>query len=186
MATKKKKVAKKATKKVAKKATKKKAAKKVAKKATKKKVAKKATKKKATKKKVATKKVATKKVATKAVAKPAARPEPVAVTKVASSVKKPRTKSDTLNILAQGSGLSRKEVGHVLHALSELISFDLGKKGPGVFNVPGLMKIVRVHKPATKARKGINPFTGEETVFKAKPARNIVKVRALKALKEMV
>jgi hypothetical protein len=167
--------------------------KKVAKKATKKKVAKKATKKKVTKKKATKKKVAkkaTKKVAKKTTAKTTAakvvRPEPVAISKVASSVKKPRTKSDTMNILAQGSGLSKKEVTHVLNALSELISFDLGKKGPGVFNVPGLMKIVRVHKPATKARKGINPFTGEETVFKAKPARNIVKVRALKGLKEMV
>ena len=91
-----------------------------------------------------------------------------------------------MNILSQGSGLSKKEVTHVLTALSELISFDLGKKGPGVFNLPGLMKITKVHKPATKARKGINPFTGEETVFKAKPARNVVKVRALKGLKEMV
>ena len=167
---------KKATKKVAKKATKKK----VAKKATKKKAVKKATKKKAVKKAVTAKKKVVK------AAPKAARPEPVAVAKVASSVKKPRTKSDTMNILAQGSGLSKKEVDHVLSALSQLISFDLGKKGPGVFNLPGLMKIVRVHKPATKARKGINPFTGEETVFKAKPARNVVKVRALKGLKEMV
>lgn len=161
-------------KKVAKKATKK-----VAKKATTKKVAKKATKKAATKKTAAPKAVAVK--ATKIV-----RPEPVSVKKVAATVSKPRTKSDTVNILSQGAGLSKKEVGFVLDALSELISFDLGKKGPGVFNLPGLMKIVRVSKPATKARKGINPFTGEETVFKAKPARNTVKVRALKGLKEMV
>jgi hypothetical protein len=183
MAKKKKKVAKKATKKkVAKKATKKK----VAKKATKKKVVTKATKKKvvtkATKKKVAKKTVA--KTAPKKVV--AAKPEPVAVKKVAAAVKKARTKSDTMNILSQGSGLSKKEVTHVLTALSELISFDLGKKGPGVFNLPGLMKITKVQKPATKARKGINPFTGEETVFKAKPARSVVKVRALKGLKEMV
>ena len=140
---------------------------------------------KAVAKKAVKKAVTAKKKVVKAAPK-AARPEPVAVAKVASSVKKPRTKSDTMNILAQGSGLSKKEVDHVLSALSQLISFDLGKKGPGVFNLPGLMKIVRVHKPATKARKGINPFTGEETVFKAKPARNVVKVRALKGLKEMV
>ena len=165
---------KKATKKkVAKKATKKKVAKKTTKKA-----AKKATKKKATKKKAAVKKAAPKVAALKA--------SPVEVKKVAAVVNKARTKSDTLNILSQGSGVSKKEVGNVLDALSQLISFDLGKKGPGVFNIPGLMKIVKVYKPATKARKGINPFTGEETVFKAKPARNTVKVRALKGLKEMV
>ena len=67
-----------------------------------------------------------------------------------------------------------------------MIKKDLGKRGPGVFTVPSLMKIKVVRKPATKARKGINPFTGEETVFKAKPARNVVKVLPLKALKEMV
>lgn len=168
---------------------KKKAAKKVAKKATKKKTtAKKATKKKTTAKKATKKKVTAKKAVTKkpVTSKVVARPQPVAVAKVADKVSKIRTKSDTMNILAEASGLNKKEVTQVLTALSELISFDLGKKGPGMFNVPGLMKIVRVHKPATKARKGINPFTGEETVFKAKPARNTVKVRALKGLKEMV
>ena len=74
----------------------------------------------------------------------------------------------------------------VLDQLSNLISLDVGKKGPGVFNLPGLLKIVRVSKPATKARKGINPFTKEPTIFKAKPARNVVKVRALKGLKDSV
>ena len=82
--------------------------------------------------------------------------------------------------------LSKKEVDTVFSSLGQLIDLDIGKKGPGIFNVPGLMKIVRITKPATKARKGINPFTGEETTFKAKPARNVVKVRALKALKDMV
>ena len=69
---------------------------------------------------------------------------------------------------------------------SDLIKFDVAKTGPGVFNLPGLLKIVRVHKPATKARKGINPFTREPMMFKAKPARNMVRVRALKALKDFV
>ena len=67
-----------------------------------------------------------------------------------------------------------------------MIKKDLGKKGPGIFTVPGLMKIKVVRKPATKARKGINPFTGEEMMFKAKPSRNVVKVLALKGLKDMV
>jgi hypothetical protein len=48
------------------------------------------------------------------------------------------------------------------------------------------MKLVVQRKPATKARRGINPFTGEETIFKAKPARNVVKIRPLKNLKDMV
>ena len=62
----------------------------------------------------------------------------------------------------------------------------LKKGAPGEFTVPGLMKCKVIRKPATKARKGINPFTGEEVMFKAKPARNVIKVRPLKALKEMV
>jgi hypothetical protein len=74
----------------------------------------------------------------------------------------------------------------VFGALGELLAADLGKKGPGIVQVPGLMKVTVVRKPATKERKGINPFTGLETTFKAKPARNVVKVRAMKALKSMV
>ena len=73
----------------------------------------------------------------------------------------------------------------VFDSLTNLIQRDL-KKGPGVYTVPGLMKIKVVRKPATRARKGVNPFTGEEMMFKAKPARNIVKVLALKGLKDMV
>jgi nucleoid DNA-binding protein len=99
---------------------------------------------------------------------------------------KPMSKSEILNVLAERTGQSRKEVGSVLDELANLIGESIGKKGPGVFNIPGLMKITVLHKPATKARKGINPFTKEEQLFKAKPARNVVKVRPLKALKEMV
>ena len=172
MATKKKATKKKATKK---KATKKKATKK---KATKKKV----TKKKATKKKV-TKKKATKKKATKKVASSSAGGN---ITKLATKVKKARTKSDTMGLLAESSGLSKKEVALVIENLAKLISHDVSKGGPGVFSIPGLVKIVRVHKPATKARKGINPFTKEPMMFKAKPARNTVRVRPLKALKDEV
>jgi len=91
-----------------------------------------------------------------------------------------------MGVLSESCGLSKKEIGVVFENLSDLIGMDIGKKGPGSFNIPGLMKIVRHHKPATKSRKGTNPFTGEPMVFKAKPARNVVKVRALKGLKEMV
>jgi nucleoid DNA-binding protein len=107
------------------------------------------------------------------------------LTKV-TAASNPRTKSEILGLLAETTGLSKKEVSNVFASLTHLISADVGKKGCGVFTVPGLMKIRRISKPATKARKGINPFTGEETTFKAKPARNIVKVRPMKALKDMV
>lgn len=98
----------------------------------------------------------------------------------------PRTKSEILGVLAETTGLSKKDVSSVFASLSDLIGKDVGKKGCGLFTVPGLLKIRRINKPATKARKGINPFTGEETTFKAKPARNVVKIRPLKALKDMV
>lgn len=100
--------------------------------------------------------------------------------------KKPMTKTEVLNALAEGTGLSKKQVSSVMDELASLIEKNIGKRGPGVFNVPGLMKIVVQHKEAVPARKGINPFTGEETMFKAKPARNVVKVRPLKGLKDMV
>ena len=97
-----------------------------------------------------------------------------------------RTKSQVFGELAEMSELSRKQVACVFDGLGTMIKKDLGKRGPGIFTVPGLMKIKVVRKPATKARKGINPFTGEEMMFKAKPARNVVKVLALKGLKDMV
>ena len=99
---------------------------------------------------------------------------------------KPMSKSEVLNALADATGLTRKQVGSVLDELSALIAQNIGKKSAGVFSIPGLMKISTQHKPATPERKGINPFTGEEAMFKAKPARTVVKVRPLKALKDMV
>ncbi|NBQ52757.1 MAG: integration host factor, partial [Proteobacteria bacterium] len=91
---------------------------------------------------------------------------------------------DIMSIISVQTGLTRKDVGNMFNTLSEMMGMDIGKKGPGAFVIPGMMKVTRVHKPATKARKGINPFTGEETTFKAKPARNVVKIRPLKSLKE--
>jgi nucleoid DNA-binding protein len=99
---------------------------------------------------------------------------------------KAATKSEIYQSLAEGTGLSRKQVASVFDEIGKLIKRDLGKKGPGVFTVPGLLKIKRVNKPATKARKGKNPFTGEEMMYKAKPARSVVKALPLKNLKEMV
>ena len=97
---------------------------------------------------------------------------------------KPATKSEVITKIAESTALSRKQVQSVFVSLSDQIKFAVGKKGPGVFAVPGLLKIIVVHKPATKARKGINPFTKLEQMFKAKPARKVIKIRALKALKD--
>ena len=98
---------------------------------------------------------------------------------------KPATKSEILACLAETTELSRKQVTSVLDALSCQIKAAVGKKGPGVFALPGLLKIMVILKPATPKRKGINPFTKQEQIFQAKPARKVVKVRALKALKDM-
>ena len=99
---------------------------------------------------------------------------------------KPRSKGEFYSTIAANTELSRKQVASVFDTMARVLAADLGKGGPGVCNVAGLMKVTVVHKPATKARKGINPFTKQETIFKAKPARNVIKVRPLKALKSMV
>jgi nucleoid DNA-binding protein len=99
---------------------------------------------------------------------------------------RPRTKSEVYSTLAEDVGLPRRQVAAVFDGLGSLIKKDLSARGPGMFTVPGLMKITIQKKAARKARKGINPFTGEEMMFKAKPARKVVRVRPLKKLKEMV
>ncbi|MGD9292119.1 MAG: HU family DNA-binding protein, partial [Gammaproteobacteria bacterium] len=99
---------------------------------------------------------------------------------------KPPTKSEIIGTVADKTGLTRKDVSAVFDNLNALIKKNVGRRGPGEFTVPGLLKIRVVKKPATKARKGINPFTGEEMVFKAKPARKAVKLTALKGLKDML
>jgi nucleoid DNA-binding protein len=99
---------------------------------------------------------------------------------------KGRTKSDTFKHIAETANVSRKQVAAFFDSLIDLIKEDLGKKGPGVFTIPGLLKIKRIHKEAQPAREGINPFTKEPTTFMAEPARNGVKAQALKSLKEMV
>ena len=104
---------------------------------------------------------------------------------VPTSISAPFTKTELLTTLADASGLNRGQVKAVLEALTEVIAQHIKPRGPQLFTLPGLAKIKVIHKPATKAREGINPFTGEPTVFKAKPSRNVVKVLALKRLKEM-
>ncbi len=102
------------------------------------------------------------------------------------TAKKAMNKTEVFAALCETTGLSKKQVGSFFDELNALIAKNLQDQGPGVFTVPGLLKIKVVRKPATEERKGINPFTKQETIIKAKPARNVVKVAALKPLKDMV
>ena len=128
-------------------------------------------------------------MATKTTKKASARPvskldltKPVKV----GTAAKPRSKGELFGTIAQHVGLHRRDVAAVFHAMGSVIKADLSKNGSGVFKVPGLMRITVKRKPATKAHMGINPFTKEQVMFKAKPARNVVRVRPLQALKAMV
>jgi nucleoid DNA-binding protein len=133
------------------------------------------------------------KAAPKAAVKKAAAPKAAAkkapAVKAAPAVVKPiaerQNKTQMLQQIADSTELSKKQVQAVLDELTNIIEGHIKKKGVGEFVLPGLLKITTVKKPATKARKGINPFTKEEVTFKAKPASISVKVRPLKKLKEM-
>lgn len=105
---------------------------------------------------------------------------------MAKTAAKPPSKTEVYTNIAETTGLAKRDVGAVFDAMNDQIKKALGGRGPKVFTIPGLCKIVVQHKPATKERQGTNPFTGEPTTFKAKPARNVVKVRPLKKLKDMV
>ncbi len=102
------------------------------------------------------------------------------------SIKDPLSKSGLIQALTETTLVAKKQVVAVLDCLSQLIEKHVKSGGPGVFVMPGLMKIKVVKKPARPARKGINRFTGEEVMFKAKPASRALKIKALKKLKEMV
>lgn len=101
-------------------------------------------------------------------------------------VKDPLTKGGTIRAITDMTGVVKKDVTATLDALAKIVELHVKSRGPGKFVLPGLLKIVVVKKPARPARKGVNPFTGEEMMFKAKPAYKVIKVRALKKLKEMV
>ncbi|MBK6509391.1 MAG: HU family DNA-binding protein [Haliea sp.] len=131
---------------------------------------------------MATKKAA-KKAPKKAEKKAAKKAAPVKK-KVTTAIQTKMTKSQIVATLAESTGLSKKQVGSVMEEYDALIERSIKKRSVGEFTLPGMLKITTVSKPAKKARKGINPFTGEETMFKAKPASIAVKVRPLKKLKE--
>lgn len=130
-------------------------------------------------------KKAIKKAPKKAPAKKKAAKKETPARKV-TAVKAQMTKAAIMDEIIQNTDLTKKQVASVFNELDVLIERHIKKGSVGQFALPGLMKIEVKRKPATKARKGINPFTGEETVFKAKPARNVVKIRPLKKLKDMV
>lgn len=142
----------------------------------------------ATAKKKAAPVKATKKPAGKAI-KPASKAAgKVSAVKPAAGPMKPIkesfNKSGLVNHLATTTSVEPKAVKAVLAALENTMVASINKKGAGSFMLPGLLKVTAVAVPAKKARKGINPFTKEETVFKAKPASVKLKVRALKKLKD--
>lgn len=102
------------------------------------------------------------------------------------SFKEPLSKSTMIKTITDVTLVGKKDVVAVLDCLTEVIEKHVKPGGPGTFVMPGLMKINVVKKPARAARKGINPFTGEEIMIKARPAYKAVKIKPLKKLKEMV
>jgi nucleoid DNA-binding protein len=94
------------------------------------------------------------------------------------------TKSEVMAQICKDTDLSRKQVTAVFESLNGIIKKSL--RGAGLFTLPGLLKMKVVKKPATKARQGINPFTKEKMMFKAKPASKKVRVLPLKSLKALV
>jgi nucleoid DNA-binding protein len=106
--------------------------------------------------------------------------------KKTAPIKDKLNKTQILDQIAESTELSRKQVAAVLDSLTDIIEAHVKKNAVGEFVLPGLMKISTVRKPATKAHMGINPFTKEEVMFKAKPASTAIKVRPLKKLKDMV
>lgn len=102
-----------------------------------------------------------------------------------TAVRERFTKTQIINQLAEDTGLTKKDVNAVLDGLGDVIERHIKKRAVGEFTLPGMFKIKTVKKPARKERKGINPFTGAETVFKARPASTTVKISALKKLKDM-
>jgi len=139
-----------------------------------------------TKKRTTKRKVAKRSTAKKGARKKKAAAAAVTVAGPLSRVSRVYTKGVLLTTLSERTGLSRKEVSAVLAELTVVVEGHIKRGGPGKFTLPGILKMTVKNVPAKKARKGINPFTGEPAVFKAKPASRKVRVTPLKALKEMV
>lgn len=95
-------------------------------------------------------------------------------------------KSQFVAALAEKSGLDKKQAAAALDTVNLLVAQQLGKQGPGEVLIPGLLKLSVVDKPATPKHEGVNPFTKEPMTYKAKPARKVIRVRTLKALKDAI
>jgi nucleoid DNA-binding protein len=105
---------------------------------------------------------------------------------MAKAAPKPLTKTEIYANIAESTGLTKKQVSEVFDALNDQIEKQLvGRSAPEIFTLPGIAKISVQKKAATKEREGINPFTGENIIIKAKPASKVVKIRPLKKLKDM-
>ena len=102
------------------------------------------------------------------------------------SARKPMNKTEILMSLAETTGLTKQQVAGVFDELAKLIQKNLADDGPGVLQIPDLMQVKVVRKPAVPEHQGINPFTKQEVTIKAKPAKNVVKVVPLKGLKSLV
>ena len=123
-----------------------------------------------------------KKVAKKGAAKKAAAAAPAV-----KAITTKQTKTQIIAALADNTGLSKKDIGNVFAALGDMIEAHMKKRGSGEFTIPNTgVKIRRVKKPARKARMGRNPATGEAIKIAAKPASTVVRVSALKALKDTI
>ena len=99
---------------------------------------------------------------------------------------KPMNKTEIMMALSETTGLTKQQVAGLFDELATLIKRNLAEDGPGTFMIPDLLQIKVVRKPAVAEHKGVNPFTKEEMLVKAKPAKSVVKVVALKGLKGMV
>jgi len=126
-----------------------------------------------------------------AVSKKASKKKVVAKAAVAAprlkSIANRQTKSQILQEIAESTGLTKKDVAAVFANLGELVQRHMQKRGSGEFQIPDTgVKIRRTKRPARKARMGRNPATGEEIKISAKPAQTVVKVLALKALKDTI
>ena len=108
------------------------------------------------------------------------------VAKKIKAIKNAYSKAQLMTAISETTELPKKKVVDVFNALGDIMEAHLKKNGAGNFTLPGVAKFVTKRMPAKKARKGINPFNGEEIMIKAKPAKNVVKIRPLKKLKDKV
>ena len=125
---------------------------------------------------------AKKPLATKTALKKEPKPQAVKIPKLVAP-KTPFKQSEFFKVLVEQTNLSKNQIHLVFEKIKAFAKVHLLKNGPGQFTVPGMLKITQVTKPATKARPGRNPFTGEEMTIQAKPARKVIRVKALKKFK---